>query len=611
MPNGEGYSLDDGLLFGLRELKLMQRMNEVARGRAGLGASVRAGLVVRRGPGGDLDSQWLVEDFDDDGTVNVRSISGAYDATTPEKAWSALDDLGVAVAYDDDGVPFTHDEAADPSDVSPPNDDSWYTLVATSELTEYARGTITVSGSVNVAGSGTRFTDFLAYAASNRATKLLIEDSTAGNNGVYEIDAITDDETLTVRTPFAALEGDLRFKLVGEFDSGTFQRSVLRRRRAGLSIITRTRKPSAGQLVLADVKRNDAGSPKVQILDRRADSLSRSGQLRVHGIDLQVHTPSGTLAAKDVLVRPATAADAVRVAPRRDGGWVIDRSDGGNTGTIIYDPTDDTWSDGGTSTGFSSGITRLVPMPPGYPYEFVAVLEQPGGLSFWGYSGTWSVITTGPIWSPAAPFVLSDVRMNRWGRLYVLGTYDVTGTPSVRYIYSDDYGETWVTNGTAGFEVVASGVNASGFPSLGFLADGSAVVCWDTGSNLKFYRSTDDTSIDPDDPAGTADHHTTTYSGDGLCDVVPLPDGSFLIYDRDVDPTGGGVDNFTVQRWGIRDRNQVELIESIPLIKTAAAALGGLCAAGYHPLTNELIAIYNDGDQRAVSHRLRLSDQPA
>jgi hypothetical protein len=397
----------------------------------------------------------------------------------------------------------------DPYLMALPDDGVWYTLVVRRLRTHRERGYLTVTvGSALVQGSGTEFTRWLAFTddAIGRGGRLRIPDNTevprvlgrggsaVGNEGSYEIDTITNDTQLTLRTPVSgANEAGLIYVIEGDY-TGTPPTApdgdLHWYDRAEFELVARTIVPAAGDIILADVMYDSGADPTVQIIDRRRGSLYRPmphdlGGAIVLGSQCRNGTAGSSDAATpwfDTLYRVTSGfgatLESIDAAPM-PGGWLCvvqadteirafwwERLSSHAPGTSDYG-----WVEplGATVTIDNSGSATdvalvQVPQPDAdgaVPAEATHIcFYVKSQIAYRRYStdngATWSGETI--VWNPTTVDPNDEILhlsaiLLQCGRLILIASYrdDSASEYSIRYVYSDDLGATWSTNTDAGF----------------------------------------------------------------------------------------------------------------------------------------------------------------
>jgi len=237
-----------------------------------IGRTFRPGLVLPVNLfTGMLDTQWLVADADDDGTLN---ISGVGAITYPPFA-SFVDTDGVMVTYNPS--PSTTPEVG----IVVPDDNTWRSVVVRAAWTTRGRGRLTLtSGSATITGAGTAFARMSALAdipagLLKQPTKIRI-DSGGANDGDYSVNTVASETSLTITENMAATEtvneGDWYevgywYSTATPTSDAAYQRAV-----PEFELVTLVVTPATGDYVLCDVKRDSGSTPECTFRDRRAEN---------------------------------------------------------------------------------------------------------------------------------------------------------------------------------------------------------------------------------------------------------------------------------------------------------------------------------------------------
>lgn len=476
------------------------------------------GLFLPPAPGGGPDTQWEVSYNLGSDVVSVSAVGTLWQNSGPQ----------VAMAVDSDGKLWRL-EAQSP--VTIPNDDTWYTVVATRAEVQTEAGTITItSGSAVVAGTGTDFTRFSGKTSSGfgRGTRIWIAagDSAGGNGGIYEIDVVTSATSITLTTvPPGTTETISRWKVAGDFLSTIPADPAIHNfERVVISKVARTTIPAAGAFILADVKRNNAGSPKVKIIDRRqANELwtvpEPFGCWLAPEIGFDTSSPwTAATMRRDPMYGSSTSGQTVSVAALRDNGeeLIAVIVDGTNIELAIRENDGAGWYAGGAVvTGATDPDAAIVQTPDISGTTHVVVFVD--GNSLWctasaNSGSTWGapVLILDPTTNDAADEVrtCTAIMLQNNRLLVVLSYYDDSGASGAGQerlvaVYSDDYGVTWSTNTNVGYNVVQiqSVVGAPTFdnisrPSLYQARDGTIFCAFDVDdTEIQVIRSADATGI--------------------------------------------------------------------------------------------------------------------
>ncbi len=500
MPASDGLLYLQNLKIGVDELQWLQATNDENARQFRLGTMLTDGLVLGRRPDGGLDTNWLVHDDDDDGTITV--VAAAESGVKP----------GYAALVDDEGYAAVLDR--DVSLITLPNNNTWYTILAEAVDTQYEEGTLTLTaGSATILGTNTRFTQLSGKTSSGfgRGTRIRIDaaDSSGGNAGTYEVDVIVSDTELDLVEVIPGANDTIpRWTVAGDFlttipaDPDIHQRRVMQITRNPGGI---TREPASGKYPLADVKRNDALSPRVQFIDRREQRMYRSAVpsgLRTSQVTTVVpqanhdlsggppFTPSlnygfGRLAVANAVANAVCPCLGSGSQPNRtlllteDGGTIYAARDDDPTGGalgLLFIPT------GATFVGAQPSLARL---PAGTSSTHVCCYVDGGILqarvstndgTAWGGAVT---VLDPTLIDPADTCAWPSVIRLINGRLLVAVEYfdDSAGLTFIVGATSDDNGATWDNNGGVGYAIksVPGPVPPAadiGRPSLGQSADG-------------------------------------------------------------------------------------------------------------------------------------------
>lgn len=503
------------LLIGIDELQWAQA--EVCYRERFLRRAIQqtSGLFLPPAPGGGPDTQWEVSYNLGTDIVSVSVAGTLWENSGPQ----------VALAVDSDGKLWRMETEAT---VTVPNDSTWYTVVATRAEVQTETGSITItSGSATVTGTGTDFTRFSGKTSSGfgRGTRIWIAagDSTGGNGGIYEVDTITSATSLTLTTvPPGTTETITRWKVAGSFLSTIpADPSIHDFERVVISRVARTTIPAAGAFILADVKRDNTGSPKVKIIDRRqSNELWAAPEARGCWLapEIVFDTSSPWTAAtmrRDPMYSSSTSGKTVSIAGLRENGEELIAAvvDGTSIELAVRENDGAGWSAGGpVATGTSAAIVQ-VPNVSGFTH--VVVFVDGNSLYYTASTnsgGTWAspVLILDPTTNDAADEVrtCTAILLQNNRLLVVLSYYDDSGASGAGQermvaVYSDDYSATWSTNSNVGYNVlqVQSVVGAPTFdnisnPSLYQAKDGIIYMAYDVdGIGVQAIRSADATGI--------------------------------------------------------------------------------------------------------------------
>jgi len=476
MPVSRGLVFAKGLKVGMDELQWWQFENGEVRRRERLAHSRKTGLVMGNALGAEQAGQWRAHDANDDGTITV--------SVGPQGHALAIDSDGYALQlYQDIELALT-------------DDNTWYTLVLRRGSEDKERGTITFTvGSTSITGIGTEFTRYHGFTSDavqdmKKGTRIKITGSALGNDGIYELDTVATDTTATMRTaPLGNTEAGLTFSVVGDFSIATpADPDIHERIKPALVEVARTRVPAAGDMIICDTKRNDAGGPpKVQIIDRRHANRWRP-QHEERGLTwLELRTNHHSAGAGDYLSTelnrqavwaPASSVTDIDGAPAASNGsnvravMVAGRPGGPEVRALTLSRDSRSWAAAGVVQGAGAdGPCAIEAVPPSTGNTHVCVYLK-AGIAYLRPStdngATWGAEVK--IWDPtliaAADLLFGiDLLLTRRGRLILGAVYGDASQPvgqqyGISYVYSDDYGSTWTTNAHAGFTILDAFVSS-------------------------------------------------------------------------------------------------------------------------------------------------------
>jgi len=498
------------------------------------------GIVYTRISGNARGDAWKVHDDNDDGSIGVKG--GADD--------------GVAYAVDQHGNPFvlTANEVLF-QDIALANDNTWRTVVMRRVVTDYEPGTLTFDGvsAVVVGSAQSKFTRYAGKTTDgfNRGTKIRVDaaDTSAGNAGTYEVTSVASDTSLTLTSVPPAAESGVKFTAAGDFlSTPPADPDIHARAYAEITVVTRTRNPATGYMLLADVRRNDATSPKVDVIDLRQASRLRRRALNAPLMNL---VPS-----REMTVAGSINSLCADVAPTaKKVVCVYGDETNGELRAAVYDaiPPTGQWGspvtiDSGDTTYPSCAVVRL-PANASTHTHLAAFRTSPStdGQAIKLYGSTnngasWVFIST--VWDPAGTAridAVHDFVLLKKGRLVLVGGYHamsgVTVPCEVRYIYSDDYGATWNHNTTAGYAIATpaggSGIRYHG-AKLCQLPDGSIYTIFlDTSTGGTVGVAKGQTELEPAPSSPTSDPNlavfTLSTTGKENLAAVVSPDGDLQV----------------------------------------------------------------------------------
>lgn len=190
------------LKIGALELDYLQ--NSIREALSGIvkGLLRKPGLIITRKADGSLEDTWKVVDGGGSGKITVKVGNGIALAFTADEKLICL------------STDWTSGENFIP-------DGTTRNIILKHATTDLETGTISVLGlgGTAVTGTGTKFTSLNSKTATGyRGDRIRIAGSSQNNNGLYEIDTITDDTHLTlVSGPSGAAESGLSFSIAGSF----------------------------------------------------------------------------------------------------------------------------------------------------------------------------------------------------------------------------------------------------------------------------------------------------------------------------------------------------------------------------------------------------------
>jgi hypothetical protein len=495
------------------------------------------GLVIPKTPSGDLDFTWApILDTTNGGIAIDRRKFYDYPAQAgvppvPAAACSAVDTAGQWITHVDDREDLS---GANRNYITVPNDNAWYTVVMTSQIERREQGFIAVStGDKTWTGTGTRFTQYLAYTDDGltvpRGTLLRIDegDSANGNEGTYTVDQVASDTSMEMREfPNGTTESRMKFYVQGASVDGPLEdgdyRSYLRPVFTLVSGHVCT--ASAGEFLLWEVKRNGAD---IDWVDKRYANLYQPAHFHGSALvlaPLQVFDFAADLGDDWVAATGQYGGDAISsaaqikssvltgdIAPKTNGGllavaatfggtvycrhYFLDTHADGSANATWGNPTEG--ADITVSTSALEPTVCAIPRAAGSDAMHLCIYTNASALKMrtsTDNGATWSSAST--ICNPPAvggshvarrPFV----RLLQSGRLLCMFSYYDGTDVSVRFIYSDDRGATWVTNSNAGF---AWSTPVTGYDHLypSFCQDDSGRI---HTAMIQVKRSDDDTYV--------------------------------------------------------------------------------------------------------------------
>jgi hypothetical protein len=392
------------------------------------------------------------------------------------------------------------DASGDP--ITVPNDGVWYTLIARYATTQKEPGTLSlVGGSTTITGVGTNFLRYTAGGSRPTILRIDAADTVNGNEGTYRVATVTDEVTATLDTAPPSSESGVPFRVSGRFFSGIpADPDIHANSTIAWELVARTTTRPTDALIAFDVKRTAGVFAKI---DRRRGSLFRPivpsnkciGLTPITQINLNsgasdfkqcvpvidhpnlILSASGSSALAMSMCPAATGSQATGLAADQPTGMMLaSLYNNGSTkkiNVLVYTQVRDDglqWSnpDGTVTSSPPSGST--VDIVSGAGITDVAVVNLPSDSGnthaafYCDASGTvqmkrstdngatWSSATA--IWNPAGADTVTKVAavFTRLGRLIVVGLYS-TGTNRMRWVVSDDIGDSWDNNSQAGFDL--------------------------------------------------------------------------------------------------------------------------------------------------------------
>lgn len=597
VERGRGLKYLGDLLLGVPELIWLQAEYSELRKQAIQANMAECGWIGRWWAYGEQGFGWTVYDRDGDGVLRMRTLETALSLDRPELWGKPSRFAGVVDSGEFLDVPFENDA---PLAVTVPDDATWYSLVVSPVEVVFAEGTLTVTtGSATLAGVGTDFTRFAGKTTDSipRGLKMRIDpaDTASGNEGTYEFDTITDPETATLTTPINGTdESGVRFRITGDYfgaipadpDIGIHVEPLW-------ELVPRTPTRPVGKLFVMDVMRDTGALPPAIIIDRRHSNIYRSistlhPQFRgytarptqritpiVHGYSLGYNTVFDD--ANDVF--------DTSIAPSIDGKMLAVIVENGDLHFREWDPNinhdrqfdigsidDQNWETIGVEITGDAGRCGIVDMPvlplfgaathmlvytegaiPPFVLEMRTTADH--GVSWSGAQVIWNPTLVDPADSLFSP----DIIVTRGNRIIVCATYvdDSEGSHGqLRFIFSDDYGTTWDTNGNAGYKCLDNAANDGADNCSLAQDDGGSIWCaYELGDNdgIKLFRGATPETLDR---TGGPDGGSNTSHGTTISLVAPdggsapngvhspalwaAPDGTVLCFYNQNYTTGGG-----------------------------------------------------------------------
>jgi hypothetical protein len=493
------------LLTGFDELQWLQDELQGRDGHERLGLAFEPGWVGGWGARGADNLGWDI--VESGGQLTTRSEFSGPGAPYPSNRLrdNTVPFLGIdpqgrrlevdpdELLYDEDGLPITV-----------PNDGVWYTLIARFFLDVREPGEITLTGgSVTITGSRTKFLRH-GDGTDVRATRIRIDasDGVPSSAGFYRFATITSDTTATLTTA-PPVSGTVRYRVAGNFYAATpADPDCHYTPRVAWELVTRTVARPADALIAYDVRRSGGTLSRI---DRRHAQSFRIRRPEARHVNVAwpltrtdydgVSVPfieSGEAAvyemAANEICRRMQLTGCRAGARITDGPGDLSTAmllaltiENTSTGvdrlickeyTPLGDPSTSTTSQSAWYNPGGSGAEVVIVSATGLLGAALCSLPRACGNSHIAFytdsNGTlWHKTSTddGQSWS-AATSILNpagldaigqiDATLTRLGRLIVVFEYRTSGGDySVRFVYSDDLGATWQTNGTAGFTLLA------------------------------------------------------------------------------------------------------------------------------------------------------------
>lgn len=505
------------LQHGLDEMQWLQDEKGERRRLHFLGEAWEPGWVGSWLPHGQFTGGWSVNDPGSDGVLRLQTAEGAQAGSLWMRRNSTITPyLGIAPDGQVLELPTEDNIQLDDgsgSFITVPDDATWYTLVAKAEVTTLEPGSLDLTGgSATVTGNRTKFTRY-AEGSDPRATKLRIDaaNTTQGNEGTYEIVAITDDTTMTVSPAPPATEPSVSYRAKGNFFSGDpADPDIHNNVRVTWELIARTVTPPTDALIVADVMRDTGAQPEAQIIDRRycnvfrkldidhqrrwfVSPIIRDGGTTATGEEctqdrLGVH--NAAVSTNDQWVAAAAAGVGADMSPGTVLGAdhttgllaVVGEQAGAafDVEAVEYVPFGDPaistlWRspDGGGAVNVVTGQAGTcvgldivaVPLASGNTHLVHASSDSNGAVAQYSSDdngATWG--SDGAIWDPAN-FNAGDAIvgglstvLTRMGRIILVGSHltSAASDAELRYIFSDDLGATWDTNSDEGYLLITT-----------------------------------------------------------------------------------------------------------------------------------------------------------
>ena len=465
----------------------------------------------KNGPNGANRYGWRIDEDGTTGALRVQTILGTGTPTglgtkignqlVPPRFGGMLPSGKILEIKHGDNYSVTD---TDDAVIVVPDDATWYTLVAVHETTVIEPGTLQlVQNSSTITGTFTDFTRYSSTADDPVPTVIRIDaaDSANGNEGTYTVLTIVDSETMTVSPSPPGADETVHFRIKGRFFTppgvGDEQDAHLNARLVW-ELRARVDDPPSDALVAYDVYRDTGLDPNVFIIERRQANEYRP-----------MPSPGDPVSTR--LMAIIDANYTVQSTPTVGFGLNVFATNVGSAALLEFDmapSANDAFSNilYATSGGFSgmcigyvtaagvnsyySGQTIISAVDGNIPSLTIAQasitgfsIEQIAGgiggnthLCAYSSGGKIRVARSddngatftvdGVVWDPATIDALDTVNFpavlfTKWGRILIAGVYfdDSAGTESIRYIYSDDYGDSWTTGSDAGGMILNGSTN--------------------------------------------------------------------------------------------------------------------------------------------------------
>ncbi len=590
MADSPGLRYLTQLLMGSDELQWLQYELNQLRRRIALGHLIEPGWVGEPvGADGLQAFGWRLQGRFD-GTVDVLGpaepgVSRWARRTTPLFYGIAPD--GEILIIRPDAGPLL-DAAGAPLTV--PADGVIRTIVARPVLSRQLPGTVAVTaGSGTIAGTGTDFTRFTAGGDLPSQFRI----SSGPNAGTYTVQSVTDATTAVVTPVFSSSETGMRLIPIGRFLTPQVDVDIHHHLDVAYALEARTVTPPSDGLIVADARKASEDGIAV-VIDRRWANVARevSGRrpharwhllpdleiaataLPVTGATQQDQGPA-VCVVNTSDSRTTTEVTLVATTPSRVGNansgilqlscavsggtWriqarerVIENLFGESAATAYPDYPWRDPGDAGSDVNIVSGQSGVC---NGLAVVKVAsLLSDRTHLAFYvddafnvvqartvNHGETW--IADGTIWAApgGSPTQGLTAILTRESRIVLVRPTD---NDTLAYIYSDDYGATWSTNGGAGFVYYEAPSGQVTWPSLAQDANGRLWTAFEVGPGpgtialLKAAALLDPTPAS-DVPStgwtvspqpfnfGTGAEAPTSWSRPVL---LPMPDGQMLCF---------------------------------------------------------------------------------